>query len=152
MVGILNVYLIAALCIAPPVPGPVTATFAPVGQYAGHWGLDFEASFDDVVAAPASGVVTFAGSVAGMKSITVQPLPGLKVSVSYLSSISVVAGQYVTRGQPIGAAGAAHGETGTHLSLRIGDVYTDPQPWLGCHHPDISRALRLVTPPQPYPR
>ena len=38
---------------------------------------------------PVSGRVTFAGSVAGMISVTIEPVPGFKVSVSYLSEVSV---------------------------------------------------------------
>ncbi|HET9259637.1 MAG TPA: hypothetical protein VFP42_05850, partial [Acidimicrobiia bacterium] len=79
------VLAIAAICLAPPVPGPVTAGFAPEGSYAGHWGVDFAATVGDEVVAPVSGGVTFAGSVAGMKTVTIEPVPGYKVSVSYLS-------------------------------------------------------------------
>jgi murein DD-endopeptidase MepM/ murein hydrolase activator NlpD len=140
------------ICLGNPVPGPVIAPFAPVGQYGGHWGVDFAASFGDAVVAPITGTVTFAGSVAGMNTVTIQPAPGVKVSVSYLSSIAVVTGEVVARGDLIGNAGLAHGTSGVHLSVRIDDVYVDPAGLFSCQPTDITRALRLVTPPQPYPR
>lgn len=142
----------AAVCISPPVAGPVVAQYAPVGQYGGHWGVDFAAGYGDTVSSPASGKVTFAGSVAGMKTVTIEPLPGLKISVSYLSQIDVAAGELVERGERIGLAGLAHGTASVHMSTRVNGTYVDPALWLGCRETDISRALRLVTPPQPYPR
>lgn len=143
---------IAAVCLSPPVNGPVNAGYSPSGQYAGHWGVDYQADVGDPVKAPASGVVTFAGSVAGMRSVTIQPVSGFKVSVSYLSSLSVSAGQRVDRGEVVGAAGSAHDSGGVHLSTRINGSYVDPATQMGCFSTDITRALRLVTPPQPYPR
>lgn len=145
-------FAIAAVCLSPPVNGPIVAGYAPVGVYGGHWGIDYSAGLDEVVRAPATGRVTFAGSVAGMRTVTVEPVAGLKVSVSYLSAISVETGEWVTRGSPLGLAGAPHGRPGVHLSTRIAGRYVDPETQLGCLETDISRALRLVTPTQPYPR
>ncbi|MGH8914329.1 MAG: murein hydrolase activator EnvC family protein [Acidimicrobiia bacterium] len=135
-----------------PVEGPVVGEYAPIGSYAGHWGIDYSVPVGTAVHAPASGRVTFAGSVAGMRSVTIEPVPGLKVSVSYLSGISVVSGETVTRGDVVGSAGAPHGREGVHLSTRIDSGYVDPETQLGCRATDITRALRLVTPPGPYPR
>lgn len=143
---------ILALCLTPPVPGPVVAGFAPVGDYEGHWGIDFAAAVGEPVGAPVGGTVTFAGSVAGMTTVTIQPTGGVKVSVSYLSSIEVSTGDAVGQGATIGTAGMAHGNSAVHLSMRIDDVYVDPALFLDCQPTDITRALRLVTPPQPYPR
>ncbi len=147
------VFAIAAVCLSPPVSGPVIAPFFPIGQYAGHWGVDFAADVGDTVRAPVTGRVTFAGSVAGMRSITIEPVAGFKVSVSYLEYIEVFVGDQVTRGDRIATAGAPHGEPGVHMSLRIGGVYVDPLPQIGCRETDISRGLRLLPPPrEPYPR
>jgi len=143
---------IAAVCLAPPVEGPVTAGYAPVGRYGGHWGVDLAAQVGDPVRAPASGLVTFAGSVAGMRTVTIEPVPGLKVSLSYLSMITVRAGARVAQGSVIGLAGSPHGQPGVHLSTRIEGTYVDPGTQMGCRRTEISRALRLVTPPLPYPR
>ena len=145
-------FAIATVCLTAPVSGPVVAGYSPIGQYGGHWGVDFSAEVGETVRAPVSGLVTFAGSVAGMKSVTIQPVPGFKVSVSYLSEIRVSAGGRIDRGRVLGAAGIEGGVPGVHLSTRINGRYTDPKRQLGCETTDITRALRLVTPPQPYPR
>lgn len=148
----LVVLAIATVCLSPPVDGPVIAGYAPTGQYSGHWGVDYAAQVGEAVRAPASGRVTFAGSVAGMRTVTIEPVSGLKVSLSYLSSVGVRSGSQVSRGSVVGTAGAPHGTPGVHLSTRINGEYVDPAGQLRCRDTDISRALRLVTPPRPYPR
>jgi septal ring factor EnvC (AmiA/AmiB activator) len=145
-------FAIAAICLSAPVSGPVTAGFAPEGEYAGHWGVDYGASLGEEVRSPVSGSVTFAGSVAGMRTVTIEPVTGIKVSVSYLSEIRVTTGERVRRGEVVGLAGSPHGTPGVHMSTRIDGRYVDPRNLLGCAHTDISRALRLVTPPQSPPR
>ena len=143
---------LTAVCLVAPVNGDVVQPYSPSGQYSGHWGVDFEALPADHVYAPVAGVVSFAGSVAGMKSVTIQPVGEFKVSVSYLATIGVARGGVVRRGQLIGTAGLERGVLGVHLSTRIGGKYVDPIDQMGCRSTDISRALRLVTPPQLYPR
>ena len=145
-------FAIAAVCLSPPVEGPVVAGYTPTGQYSGHWGVDYAAQIGDSVHAPASGTVTFAGSVAGMRTVTIEPVSGFKVSLSYLSTVAVSSGARVARGQVIGTAGSPHGAGGVHLSTRIDGEYVDPAGQLGCRDTDITRGLRLVTPPEPYPR
>jgi len=148
----LVVFAVAAVCLSAPVDGPVTADFAPVGEYDGHWGVDYAADVGESVRAPVSGTVTFAGSVAGMRTVTIEPVPGLKVSLSYLSELEVKSGTRVSRGSTVGLAGAPHGTPGVHMSTRINGRYVDPAGVMGCQETDISRALRLVEPPRPYPR
>lgn len=145
-------FLITAVCLSPPVAGPVSSLFAPVGQYEGHFGIDYSVPVGTDVLAPADGPVTFAGSVAGMKTITIEPVSNFKVSVSYLSEVLVAAGAIVVRGQVIARSGLPHQIPGVHLSTRIDGAYVDPLLQLGCVGTEISRALRLVTPPQLYPR
>ncbi len=144
--------VLGAVCLMAPVDGPIGESYAPAGSYAGHWGVDYAASAGTAVGAPADGKVTFAGSVAGMRSVTIEPVPGFKVSVSYLSVVGVSAGESVRRGQKVGESGSPHGRDGVHLSTRIDGAYVDPETQLGCRETDISRALRLVQPPGPYPR
>ena len=145
-------FALSAVCLVAPVNGPITEVYSPVGRYGGHWGVDFAAKPGALVRAPTAGTVTFAGSVAGMNSATIVPLPGVKVSTSYLLDLRVRTGARVERGDVIGLAGAAHGVGGVHLSLRIAGRYVDPVRFLGCRDTNITRALRLVTPPRPYPR
>lgn len=146
------IHALAAMCLTAPVAGPVAADFAPAGRYEGHWGIDYSVPVGTPVHSPASGLVTFAGSVAGMRTVTVEPVPGFKVSVSYLAEVFVKTGDRVARGEVLGLAGTPHGSPGVHLSTRIEGRYVDPWSLLGCRDLDISRALRLVTPPQIPPR
>ncbi len=134
------------VCLLAPVPGQQVAAYAPQGAYAGHWGVDLAADPGSAVAAPLDGEVTFAGSVAGTATVTIRQGP-YKVSVSYLSEISVAAGSRVTRGTVVGRSGTAHGERAVHLSVRLDDTYVDPDPFLQCRFGSVSEALRLV----PYP-
>lgn len=145
-------FALTAVCLISPVTGPVVAGYSPVGSYGGHWGVDYAAPVGTEVVAPASGQVTFAGSVAGMRTVTIEPVPGFKVSLSYLSQVLVKKGDRVTRGEKVGLSGEPHGKPGVHLSTRIGGKYVDPVGQMGCRKTDITRALRLVTPPMAYSR
>ena len=132
---------ILALCLTlPPINGPVVAEFTPSDRYDGHWGIDISAEPGSTVRAPDSGVVTFAGRVAGMRSVTIRTDDGLRVSLSYLSTISVSVGQRVAAGMAIGTSGLAHGEPGLHMSIRIGQTYVDPSVYIGCR----SGTIRLL--------
>lgn len=111
---------------SPPVPGPVTAEFAPGAGYEGHWGVDFAVSPGAVVRAPLGGLVSFAGTVAGVRSVTIAPDDTHRVSVSFLSSVSVAEGAVVERGAPVGTSGWAHGLDAVHLSVRVAGRYVDP--------------------------
>lgn len=127
-----------------PVDGPVLAGFAPQGAYAGHWGIDLAAEPRTIVRAPAAGIVTFAGTVAGNRTVTVDHGGGVRTSNSYLHEIRVGRGARVRAGHALGTSGTAHGASAVHLSVRIDGRYVDPVPYLGCHPIDVSRGLRLV--------
>ncbi len=116
------------------------AGFDPSTGYAGHWGVDIAAQPGSEVRAPDSGVVTFAGRVAGMRSVTIRMGDGLRVSLSYLSSIEVSAGERVRAGTVVGRSGLAHGEPALHVSTRIGGTYVDPIEYLRCR----SGTIRLL--------
>lgn len=120
--------------------------FSPQGQYGGHWGTDLASPESSPVRAPISGVVSFAGSVAGMTTITIAS-GDLKVSLSYLSGVVPAQGANVRKGQIVGSSGQAHGRGAVHVSVRINNEYVDPAPFLACRWGPISDALRLV----PYP-
>lgn len=134
------------VCLMAPVDSPVVEPYAPTGAYAGHWGVDFAAVPGTVVASPLDGRVSFAGSVAGMLTVTIER-GDLKVSVSYLSEVLVTVGEEVSAGAPIARSGSAHGTEALHLSTRIGGRYVNPGPFLACAFRPLSEALRLV----PYP-
>jgi septal ring factor EnvC (AmiA/AmiB activator) len=127
------------------VGGPVIAPFAPLGQFGGHWGIDLAATPGTVVGSPANGRVTFAGTVAGMRSVTVDVGTGTLVSVSYLQELSVSSGKLVHRGEELGRSGRAHGRSALHLSVRQARRYVDPMPYLGCRG---LGELHLLPPPE----
>ncbi|MGI8822140.1 MAG: murein hydrolase activator EnvC family protein [Acidimicrobiia bacterium] len=118
-----------------PVDGPVLRDFAPIGQYAGHWGIDLGATPGTPVAAAGVGVVSFAGPVAERLSVTVDHGGGLKTSYSYLETITITAGRSVVTGSVLGTSGTDNGLDAVHFSVRVDGVYVDPEPWLGCHPP-----------------
>lgn len=131
-----------------PIDGEIVRPYAPIGRYAGHWGIDIAAAEGSAVGAADGGTVSFAGEVAGVKSVTVDHGGGLRTSYSYLSEIGVRRGQWVAERATVGYSGLDHELTALHFSVRVGDVYQDPQRWLGClsvPHP----ALSLVPVPVP---
>lgn len=148
------IFLMAPSCsgLSTPVDGPVVAEFAPIGRYAGHWGIDFAAPEQTMVRPSWSGVVTFAGTIAGMKSVTVAHGGGLRTSYSYLEGIDVVVGERVGWRGSLGRSGRHDGRAAVHFSVRVDSTYVDPSRYLGC--PDaVSRALSLTLPrSSPYRR
>lgn len=129
--------------LANPVAGELVREFAPVGAYGGHWGVDLEAAEGTAVFPADGGVVTFAGPVAEVLSVTVAHGGGLRTSYSYLSSVYVAEGQLVERSDSLGTTGLDHGVAALHFSVRIGDRYQDPDGWLDCFS-SPHRGLSLV--------
>ena len=136
------------LALAPPVSGEAVRRFSPAHS-GGHWGVDLASPWSGTVRAPVSGTVTFAGRVAGRMSVTIAPKNRLRVSLSYLSSVWVSAGQWIEVGGVLGRSGADHGLSAVHVSLRVDGRYVDPEPALACgrrtSHP--WGKLRLVSNP-----
>lgn len=117
---------------AVPLHGELLRPYdAPEDPYApGHRGIDVVAPAGALVRASAAGAVSFAGSVAGNRTVTVDHGAGLVSSYSYLGSALVTKGAPVERGTPLGTVGAGHpgsqGPAHVHLSARRGGVYLDP--------------------------
>ncbi len=139
---IISVFPTSCGLLAAPVDGPVVRAFAPQGRFGGHWGVDLTVAVGTPVAAADDGVVTFAGDVAGVASVTVNHGGGLRTSYSYLSAVDVTMGDSVLRGGLIGHSGVDHGLAVLHFSVRVGDRYVDPVLLLGCVSPGAG--LRLV--------
>jgi murein DD-endopeptidase MepM/ murein hydrolase activator NlpD len=137
--------LVLACVLTWPVAGSVVGEFAPSGRFGGHWGIDVEAVYGTPVRSPMSGRVVFAGSVAGMRTVSVDGADGLRVSLSYLSGIEVEAGGTVAVGDVLGASGLAHGREAVHISARVDGRYTDPRLLFSCRY-DVTAGLRLVEP------
>ncbi|NIA26302.1 MAG: peptidoglycan DD-metalloendopeptidase family protein [Gammaproteobacteria bacterium] len=125
--------------IVPPA-GPVVRAFAPVGSYAGHWGADYAIERGSTVRTVADGVVTFAGVVAGVRTVTIFHGGSLRTSYSYLASITVAAGDRLQAGDALGESGTDHGIGALHLSSRVGSRYIDPALVLSCS----KRTLHLM--------
>jgi Peptidase family M23 len=126
-----------ALAWAWPVDGPVLRPFV-LGDdpYAGgqHRGVDIGATAGASVRAPASGTVSFAGTVpTGGKTVTIQTDDGYAVTLLHLGAFSVSRAAQVREGDFIGAVGPsgepAEAEPYVYLGIRIaGDPngYVDP--------------------------
>jgi murein DD-endopeptidase MepM/ murein hydrolase activator NlpD len=114
-----------------PVRGPVVRGFEePAGPYGpGHRGVDVRVPAGTPVAAPAAGLVTFAGRVAGSAWVSLLVAPGVVVTVGPLRRPAVAAGRRVAALAPVGRLAAGHGGA-VHLSLRVDGAYVDPLPWL----------------------
>jgi len=137
----------------PPVSGPVARPFAPLGAYAGHWGIDLSAAPGTPVRAVGAGVVRFSGIVAGNRTVTVDHGGEVWTSYSFLTEIAVTAGARVLRGAVLGASGG-HGDIdGVHLSLRVGRRYRNPASLFDrCRPPHAGLRLRSVFALSPYAR
>ena len=153
---------LALLALAPaaqawtwPASGPVLRPFTfGVDPYSSgqHRGIDVSAPADAVVPAPASGTVTFAGSVpTSGRSVTIQTADGYAVTLTHLGALLVMKGVLVAEGEGIGTIGPSGvpevPEPYVHLGVRVA---ADPQGYVnplsaaaapGC------RRQRLAAPP-----
>src|SRR5438876_9935157 len=140
----LIVVLAAALVIVPtagawtwPVKGPVLQKFV-LGDdpYAAGQdrGIDIGAAAGEPVLAPASGTVSFAGTVpVSGKAVTIQTADGYSVTLTHLGSTSVRRGETVGEGAAVGTIGpsgeVAHDVPYVHLGIRRSEDpngYIDP--------------------------
>ena len=133
-----------ALPYAPPVDAPATVLHAfdapPAPWAAGHRGVDLAASDGTPVLAPAKGIVTFAGPVAGRPVVVVSHPDGRRSSLEPVVG-SVPVGEPVTRGQVVGTLA----DTATHCAplrcvhwgVRAGETYLDPMSLLPLHGPVV---------------
>lgn len=122
-----------------PVQGPVLAPFSfdPAQPYAAgqHRGIDIGAgAAGDPVVAPASGAVSFAGSVpTSGKCVTIETPDGYSVTLTHLDSIAVAKGASVSEGAVVGTVGpsgtAEEMSPYVHLGIRqtaYANAYLDP--------------------------
>jgi murein DD-endopeptidase MepM/ murein hydrolase activator NlpD len=119
-----------------PVTGPVIRGFDPPSSpySSGHRGIDIAVPEGSIVRAPAPGVVTFAGNVAGHLFVTIDHGGGLLSTCSFLSGLLVRKGDSVASGQPIALSGTGHPGDLTpnlHLGVRLNGQYVDPLDYLG---------------------
>ena len=108
----------------------------------GHRGIDVAAPAGSPVRVSAPGTVSFAGTVAGNRTVSVEHADGVRTSYSYLGTIDVARGDSVAIGDVIGTVGAGHPEqelpAHVHLSARRSDVYFDPvELYVGTSYSDL---------------
>jgi murein DD-endopeptidase MepM/ murein hydrolase activator NlpD len=120
-----------------PWDAPEDRPFAP-----GHRGLDVAAPPGTPVRASAPGTVSFAGSVAANRTVSVDHAGGVRTSYSYLGTIDVGRGDVVALGDIIGTIGTGHPDDDlpphVHLSARRSDVYFDPvELYVGTSYSDL---------------
>ncbi len=117
-----------------------TGTYSISGNdfWDGHLGIDIGGYLGDPVYASDSGVVIYAGGMAGGYGNTIVLQHDTSAAIYYtlyahLSAISVGCGQGVLRGQVIGAIGSTGNSTGPHLhfEIRAGDQFINPHSVLG---------------------
>jgi murein DD-endopeptidase MepM/ murein hydrolase activator NlpD len=130
-----------------PLAGPVIRTFElPEGPFgAGHRGIDIAAPPGTVVRAANDGVVAFAGLVAGARYVSVDHVDGVRTTYSWLSSVSVRAGDPVRRGDPVGTSGMGHpgvDPAHLHFGARYAGTYLDPM--LLLEHGSVVGLVRLA--------
>ena len=135
--GPLEAYLehVAPLELSWPAAGTVTDGYGPRwGRM--HLGIDVGILRSLDVRAAASGTVIEAGWLTGYEGygnvVIVDAGGGYAVLYAHLAEASVVPGEWVAAGDPIGQAGCTGSCTGTHLhfELRQHGVPIDPAPYL----------------------
>lgn len=120
----------------PPVlPLQVTARFDPPEHawLPGHRGVDLRTREGTTVRAAGTGRVVFAGTLAGRGVLSIDH-GGLRTTYEPVLA-SVVVGQIVRAGAPIGVTATGSGHCGSglclHLGLRRDRIYLDPMLLLG---------------------
>ncbi len=124
-------------------PHPIARPFiAPATPYSsGHRGIDIRAPSPDVFA-PADGVVSFAGMVAGRPVLSIRHPGGLVSSFEPVSA-TLPAGAVVSRGQLVGTLLPGHCASTlcVHFGVRLDGEYVSPLNYLG----SVPRAILLPT-------
>jgi murein DD-endopeptidase MepM/ murein hydrolase activator NlpD len=121
-----------------PVEGKVGSSFGERedpfnGEGKFHSGIDIEAAYGTPVRAPADGEVTGQNMGAGYgRQIVLDHGHDVLTVYGHLSSIAVLPGQHVTRGQVIGYVGQSGRATGPHLhyEVRVHNVPVNPHKYL----------------------
>ena len=109
-----------------PVEGPVIGRFDPPGSPygAGHRGIDIAAPLGSEVRAAASGVVAFAGPVAGALYVSIDHPDGVRSTYSWVGAVLVRRGDPVSREEAIARSGLCSRRDAEHL-IEEGRVAVD---------------------------
>ncbi len=127
----------AAEVLSPPTSAPVLDPFRlPEGPYGpGNRGIEYDTDDGDPVVAAGSGVVAFAGPVAGALFVSVEHPGGLRVTYGYVGRILVRPGTRVDRGDLVALAAGPF-----HFTTRLHGAYVDPASLFG----EARTRVRLV--------
>lgn len=128
-----------SLWFSPPLRTPVTSAFGTRRVLNGdtqsrHFGLDYDGETGDPVRATNRGVVALVGDFFySGNCVYISHGAGLVTAYLHLSTVKVVVGDTVERGQVIGAVGATGRVTGPHLhwAVHYGRLSVDPMSLLG---------------------
>lgn len=129
-----------------PVEGRVVRPFEPPPDAygPGHRGVDLDVAPGSPVRAMERGEVTHAGQVAGVVWVTVVHPDGVRTTVGPVTSLRVVQGDAVERGDVLGSVAATdHGDADRDLGLHVGarrdGEYVDPMrlPGIGRPRPTL---------------
>lgn len=121
-----------------PVLGEISSEFGfRVDPFTGsqtmHYGLDIAAPHGTEVHAPAPGKVVFVGDGGLLGNlVAIQHAREIKTLYGHLSDYFVQEGQWVSRGQKLGAVGNTGRSTASHLhySVMYKGVHQDPRDYL----------------------
>jgi murein DD-endopeptidase MepM/ murein hydrolase activator NlpD len=129
------------LQLVPPVEAPIVDRFRSPGcQWcAGNRGLEYGVGSGVDVRAAAPGVVSFSGTVAGVRYVVVDHGGGFRTTYGRLVGVTVGSGDGVATGQVLGQSGG----TGIFFGLRHNDVYLDPELYFVGARPTRARLVPL---------
>ncbi len=121
-----------------PIEGPVTSSFGeredPLnGEGAFHPGIDISAPWGTPVRATGDGEVTGASMGSGYgRQVVLNHGHDLITVYAHMSSVAVLPGQHVSRGQIVGYVGQTGRSTGPHLhyEVRVHNVPVNPHKYL----------------------
>jgi murein DD-endopeptidase MepM/ murein hydrolase activator NlpD len=104
--------------------------FSGLGAF--HSGVDINGAHGAPIKATADGIVTMAGWMGGYGRMVVIDHGKYQTRYAHLSSVKVIPGMEVRRGEVIGGMGASGRATGTHLhyEVRVNGVAINPYPFL----------------------
>ncbi len=113
-------------CYRAPVAAPVVDPFsAPACRWCpGNRGIEYATSPGSPVVAAAPGVVTFAGTVAGVRYVVIRHDDGRLATYGRLAAADVAVGARIVAGAPVGTTTERF-----YFGLREGGRYVDPAPF-----------------------